>query len=129
MRCNRRGVSAGVLALAVLGWAPAGACAGGLRAGAGGLGVTTVRTGPGVKKVVAKRPPALLLAEDGTGCDVAPDHFRGTAVGALVDCPDWRAEPNPVGKAPRRGANAAPPSTSALWTGGYAALIRSGARG
>jgi len=71
----------------------ASACGGGVRAGAGGIGVTNVRTGPGIKRVVAKRPPALLLAEDGTGCDVAPDRFRDTAPGALIDCPDWRAEP------------------------------------
>ena len=71
----------------------ASACGGGIRVGAGGVGVTNVRTGPGMKRVVAKRPPALLLAEDGTGCDVAPARFRDTAVGTLLDCPDWRAEP------------------------------------
>jgi hypothetical protein len=90
MQAKRRGVIAGALALAAL-----GACAGGLRAGAGGVAAGTARTGPGVKKIVAKRPPELLLAEDGSGCDVAPDRFRDTPVGALVDCGDWRALPAP----------------------------------
>jgi hypothetical protein len=60
---------------------------------AGAAAVSTMRTGPGVKKVVAKRPPELLLAADGSGCDVSPERFRDTPVGALLDCPDWRAEP------------------------------------
>ena len=85
----RRGVTLAALACAVLG-GPA-ACVRGVPAG--GAAVSTNRTGPGVKKVVAKRPPYLLLAVDGSGCDVSPDRFLATAVGALFDCPDWRAEP------------------------------------
>jgi len=95
MSFSHSGMRVAALVLAVLGWAQVEACTGGMRAGAGGIGVSTARTGPGRKKVVAKRPPALLLAEDGTGCDVAPDRFRDTAIGALVDCHDWRAEPAP----------------------------------
>ena len=56
---------------------------------------STIRTGPGRKKVLAKRPPQLLLAEDGTHCDVGPDVFRHTDVGAFYYCPDWREEPAP----------------------------------
>jgi hypothetical protein len=64
-----------------------------VRATPGGVAVRSTRLGPGTKKVVAKRAPQLLLAEDGTGCDVAPDRFRDTPVGALVQCEDWREAP------------------------------------
>jgi hypothetical protein len=90
---GRRTAALGVLALA-LATAAAGACSrGGMRVGGGGVGATTVRTGPGTKQIVAKRPPSLLLAGDGTGCDVSPDRFRDTKEGDLVSCPDWRADP------------------------------------
>jgi hypothetical protein len=59
----------------------------------GGFSVRSARLGPGTKKVVAKRPPQLLLADDGTGCDVAPNRFRDTPVGTLVECEDWREAP------------------------------------
>jgi hypothetical protein len=77
--------------LAALGCVVLSACAGSVRAGT--VVVSGARTGPGVKKVVAKRPPERLLADDGSGCDVSPDRFRDTPVGALFDCPDWRDEP------------------------------------
>jgi hypothetical protein len=78
----------------VVGGGLATACApGGVAVGAGGMGASNIHTGPGMKRVVAKRPPATLLASDGSGCDVSPDRFKGTAVGDLVDCPDWRADP------------------------------------
>jgi hypothetical protein len=58
-------------------------------AGAGGVAVRTDALGWFTKKVVAKRPPEALLAEDGTMCRVAPDRFRDTAEGALVHC-NWQ---------------------------------------
>ena len=53
---------------------------------AGGVVVKSDQIGWYTKKVVTKRPPEVLLAEDGTICRVAPDRFAGTANGALVYC-------------------------------------------
>ena len=88
-----RTAALGLTALALTVASAAGCAPGGVMVGAGGIGVTNTRTGPGTKQIVAKRPPSLLLAADGTGCDVSPDRFRDTKSGDLVDCPDWRAEP------------------------------------
>ena len=44
------------------------------------------------KRVRAKRPPATLLAEDGTVCEMAPEAFEHTAVGAMVRCA-WMRDP------------------------------------
>jgi len=96
---SRRRVRVAALAAAVAlaWWGAAAGCTGQVGARAGGVALPTVgagaRTGPGVKRVAAKQPPSLLLAADGTGCDVSPDRFRDTAVGDMVNCPDWRADP------------------------------------
>jgi hypothetical protein len=87
---SRRTAVPAVVALA-LATVAAGACAGGTTIGAGGVGATNVRTGPGTKEIVAKRAPSLLLAGDGTGCDVSPTLYREARVGELFQCPDWRA--------------------------------------
>ena len=91
-----RALSLGRASLAALACGALATCSpGGFRLGGAGpgIGVTNIRTGPGIKRVATKRPPSLLLAEDGTGCDVSPDRFRDTDVGDLFDCPDWRADP------------------------------------
>jgi hypothetical protein len=55
----------------------------------GGAIVKSARLGWYTKKVVAKRAPETLLAEDGTICRVAPDRFGSTAAGAAVYC-NWQ---------------------------------------
>jgi hypothetical protein len=55
----------------------------------GGAVVKSARLGWYTKKVVAKRTPETLLAEDGTICRVAPDRFSNTATGAAVYC-NWQ---------------------------------------
>ncbi len=55
----------------------------------GGVLVKSARLGWYTKKVVAKRAPETLLAEDGTVCRVAPDRFNATATGAAVYC-NWQ---------------------------------------
>jgi hypothetical protein len=54
-----------------------------------GIVVRSERTGWYIKKVVAKDPPEMLLADDGTICRVSPDRYRGTAVGTAVRC-NWQ---------------------------------------
>jgi hypothetical protein len=55
----------------------------------GGVAVKSARLGWYTKKVVAKRAPETLLAEDGTVCRVAPDRFNATKIGAAVYC-NWQ---------------------------------------
>jgi hypothetical protein len=55
----------------------------------GGVTVKSARLGWYTKKVVAKRAPETLLADDGTICRVAPDRFRATDTGAAVYC-NWQ---------------------------------------
>ena len=47
------------------------------------------RLGWYTKKVVAKRAPETLLAEDGTICRVAPDRFAATRTDTAVHC-NWQ---------------------------------------
>lgn len=54
-----------------------------------GIAVKSDRLGWYTKKVVAKRAPETLLADDGTICRVAPDRFRDTATGTAVYC-NWQ---------------------------------------
>ena len=58
-------------------------------AGAGGVTTTTANTGWRTKKVVDKKAPEALMADDGTICRVAPDRFKDTKVGTLVRC-NWQ---------------------------------------
>ena len=88
---SRRTASLGLIALALATAAGGGCASGGTTVGAGGVGATNMRSGPGTKEIVAKRPPSLLLAGDGTGCDVSPVLYRDARVGELFQCPDWRA--------------------------------------
>ncbi|MDQ6885687.1 MAG: hypothetical protein M3068_00195 [Gemmatimonadota bacterium] len=53
-----------------------------------GVGVGVTR-GWVFKEVVTKQEPHTLLALDGTFCDVSPDRFKDTRVGARVQC-EWR---------------------------------------
>lgn len=55
----------------------------------GGAVVKSARLGWYTKKVVAKRAPETLLAEDGTICRVAPDRFRATGTGTAAYC-NWQ---------------------------------------
>lgn len=55
----------------------------------GGVAVKSARLGWYTKKVVAKRAPETLLADDGTICRVAPDRFSATDPGAAVYC-NWQ---------------------------------------
>jgi hypothetical protein len=55
----------------------------------GGAVVKSARLGLYSKKVVAKRAPETLVAEDGTICRVAPDRFSGTDAGTAVYC-NWQ---------------------------------------
>jgi hypothetical protein len=68
-----------------------GACTNNVRFGgrAGGAAMRTGNTGWLTKKVVSKKPPEALMAEDGTVCRVSPDRFRDTAVGTLLPC-NWQ---------------------------------------
>lgn len=52
----------------------------------GGAVVKSARLGLYTKKVVAKRAPETLVAEDGTICRVAPDRFNATEAGTAVYC-------------------------------------------
>ncbi len=73
--------------------AAAGACVPNrARIGPGGVVVSSSRAGWARKKVITKQPPARLLSEDGTGCDVAPDLYGGISVGDVVNC-NWREIP------------------------------------
>ena len=49
---------------------------------------TTRRDAPafGLKPVVGKQPPSLLLARDGTQCTVSEDKFERTIIGTSVLC-------------------------------------------
>jgi hypothetical protein len=55
----------------------------------GGVAVRSARIGWYTKKVVTKRAPETLLAEDGTICRVSPDRFEATASGSAVLC-NWQ---------------------------------------
>jgi hypothetical protein len=55
----------------------------------GGAVVKSARLGLYTKKVVAKRAPETLVAEDGTICRVAPDRFSATEAGTAVYC-NWQ---------------------------------------
>ena len=55
----------------------------------GGVTVTSARIGWYTKKVMTKREPETLLAEDGTICRVSPDRFRATKSGSAVLC-NWQ---------------------------------------
>ena len=57
--------------------------------GAGGVRAGNTTIGWGRKEVVAKREPEALVARDGTICRVAPDRFKDTTVGTVVDC-NWQ---------------------------------------
>jgi hypothetical protein len=54
-----------------------------------GVVVTSGQRGWYTKKVVTKRAPETLFAEDGTICRVAPDRFAHTAAGDMVNC-NWQ---------------------------------------
>ncbi|MGI8496263.1 MAG: hypothetical protein ACR2OG_01590 [Gemmatimonadaceae bacterium] len=59
-------------------------------AGGGGAGVQAgAARGWLIKEVVHKQEPHTLLARDGTFCDVSPDRFKDTPVGAKLQC-EWR---------------------------------------
>ena len=51
--------------------------------------MTSARIGWYTKKVMTKREPETLLAEDGTICRVSPDRFRATKSGSAVLC-NWQ---------------------------------------
>jgi hypothetical protein len=55
----------------------------------GGIGVTSARLGLYTKKVVTKREPDTLIAEDGTICRVSAERYRETRVGAAAYC-NWQ---------------------------------------
>ena len=55
----------------------------------GGVTVKSARLGWYTKKVITKREPETLLAEDGTICRVSPDRFRATKSGSAVLC-NWQ---------------------------------------
>jgi uncharacterized protein YcfJ len=57
-------------------------------AGGAAVGVGAVR-GWATKEVVDKLAPTTLLARDATRCEVSPERFGATAVGARVYC-EWR---------------------------------------
>ena len=55
----------------------------------GGIVMKADRLGWYTKKVVTRRPPETLFAEDGTICRLSPERFRNTKVGALLYC-NWQ---------------------------------------
>lgn len=56
-----------------------------------GVEVSSHRLGWYTKRVVAKRAPESLMAEDGTICRLAADRFRDTPVGTLLHG-NWQRE-------------------------------------